>query len=98
MGLALGRDLPDHNIIGFHVGTNSDDPTFIQVLQGIFPNIGDIPGDFLFTLLGVTSLHLKFFNMNGGVHIFFNQLFTNDDGILKVVTTPRHERHKNISP
>ena len=35
--------------------------------------------------------------MNGGIYIFFNQLFTNDDGILEVVTTPRHERHQNIS-
>ena len=36
--------------------------------------------------------------MHRSVNIFFYELFTNNDGILKVVAIPRHEGNQNISP
>jgi len=36
--------------------------------------------------------------MKGGKHIIPNQPFVNYDGILKVVTLPRHKGHLKVSP
>ena len=35
--------------------------------------------------------------MNGGVDVLFDDFFRDDDGILKVVSIPWHERHQNIA-
>ena len=35
--------------------------------------------------------------MNGGVDVLFDDFFRDDDGILKVVSIPWHERHQDIT-
>jgi hypothetical protein len=53
LGLALGRDLADQDVARTHLGTDVDDPLFIEVLERLLADIRDVAGDLLGPELGV---------------------------------------------
>ena len=48
--------------------------------------------------LGVTRYAFKLLDVYGGEHIFFNEALTYQDGILEVVSSPRHKGHQYVAP
>jgi hypothetical protein len=55
----------------------------IQVLDGVFTDIGDIPSDFFRTQAGITRLDLIFFNVDRGKGIILDKALGNQDSISK---------------
>ena len=51
----LRGNLADQDVAVVNFGTDPDDPVFVQVLQGVFTNVRDFPGNFFRPQLGVTG-------------------------------------------
>src|SRR5574340_927844 len=96
LGLALRRDLAHQDVARLHRGADADDAALVQVAQERIRDVGDVAGDFLGSQLGVAGLDLELLNVNRGVVIFLDQLLADQDGVLKVVPAPRHERHQHV--
>ena len=96
LSLTLWCNLTYQNITSTHIGTLAYNTIFIQILQAFVGNIWNITGNFLWAKLGITSLAIIFLNMNGGINITLNQVFTKKNSILVVVTFPRHVGYNNI--
>ena len=95
-GFALGRHLSYQYIISPYFGSNPYDTPLIQIPQGILPCIGYIPGYLFGTQLGITGLGFIFLYMNGCIYVILDQLLTDKDSVLKVITFPGHKAHENI--
>ena len=94
--LSLGGDFTDQDIGRVDFRTDADDSFFVQIPEGIFTDVGNIPGDFLRTQLGIPGFRFIFFNMNGGQGVFHDQPLVEDDGILVVVAFPGHEADEQV--
>ena len=97
IGLALGRNLTDHNIAGVHLGTYPDNTTLVEIFGSILAHVGNIGSKFFHTALGLTYLERILVDVNRGEDIFANHTFVQHDGILVVVTLPRHEGHLEVA-
>ena len=64
LAFALWRDLAHKDVAGAHLGANTDDPLVIQVLQGIFSDVGDVTSYLLRPQLGIARLGLVLLNVN----------------------------------
>ncbi len=69
----------------------------VKIFECLISNVGDITCNFLRPQFGVTCSALKLGNMNRSVNIFFHDLLRDNDSILKVVSIPRHEGHKDVT-
>src|SRR5690606_15989378 len=98
LGFALGRDLADQDVAGAHFSTDVDDARFVQLAQRRFTDVGNIGGDFLRPQLGVTGYAGQLLDVDGGETIFLHHTLGDEDGVLEVVTVPRHERHAHVLP
>ena len=96
LSLTLWCNLAYQNITSTHIGTLANNTIFIQILQAFVGNIWNITGNFLWSKLGIASLTIIFLNMNGGINITLNQVFTKKNSILVVVTFPRHVGYDNV--
>src|SRR5690606_6163016 len=56
----------------------------------------NVAGDFFFAKLRITGLHFVVLDMDGGEDVLGKDLFVNENGVLVVITTPRHERHEDV--
>ena len=88
LGFTFRGNLTDQNIVRLNIRTHPNDATFIQIPQSIFTYVGNITSDFFLTLLGISSFNLKLFDMHRSINIIFNEFFTDDNSIFKVVATP----------
>src|SRR6056297_1396044 len=80
-----------------HFGTNANNTLLIKVPRGVFANIWNFAGKFFFTALGVSNLLFKFSDVDRCINIILYNLFTDDNCILKVVTSPRHKCNDEVS-
>ena len=64
--LALGRDLTDQDVACYDLGADVDDARFVEILQRLFRNVGNVAGDLLGPKLGVAGHRLEFFDVNRG--------------------------------
>ena len=69
--LAFGRNLTDQNIFGFNFSADVDNAVFIEIFDSVFPDVGNIAGDFFRAEFGFSRLAFMFLNVNGGVFVFF---------------------------
>ena len=69
----------------------------IQVFQGFITGVRDITGDFFRAQLGITGLHFKLGDVDGGEGVFLHGFFGDDNSVFKVVAVPRHIGHQNIA-
>src|SRR3990172_7221485 len=97
-GFPFGGHLPHQDVARPHLGSNPNDPAFVEILQGVLTHVGRIACDLLLPQLGVASLDLKLLDMDGGVTVILDQPFANQDGVLKVIPTPWHEGDQNVLP
>ena len=96
LSFSLWSYLTYQNIAGSNLCTNADNTVFVQILQIFLGNIWNITGNFLRSQLGITSLAVIFLNMNGGINISLNEVFTKKNSILVVVTFPWHICNDNV--
>ena len=68
LGLALGSGLTHQDVAGLHIGTDPDDPAFVQLALGLVGQVRDVPvissgpG-------GVAGVHFVFFDVDAGQHV-----------------------------
>ncbi len=60
-------------------------------------DVRDIARDFFRSQLGVARFDFELLDMDRGVVVVANQLLRDQDRVLEVVTTPRHECHKYVT-
>src|SRR5262249_17197184 len=94
---ALGRYLANENVARLHDRTDTDDAAFVEVAEERFADVRNIARDFFRTELGIARFDFIFLDVNRGVVVVLYQLFATEDGVLKVVTAPRHERDEHIA-
>jgi len=97
LGLALGRDLADQDVLRPDFGANTDDTARVEILQRFFANVGNVAGDFLGSELGVARDTLELLDMHRGEQVFLDHALGNQDRILEVVAAPRHERDQHVA-
>src|SRR4029079_3995674 len=95
-GLALWRDLADQQVAVADLGTDPDDPALVEVRQDLLGDVGDVPGDLLRAQLGVAGVDLVLLDVDRGEDVVLHQALAEDDGVLVVVTLPRHERPEEV--
>ena len=93
---AFGRDLADQDIVRANFRTDTNDAAFVEVFDGIFTNVWNIPGDLFGAELGITRFHFIFFNVDRGKAVFLNQSFRNHYGVFEIGAFPRHESHGHV--
>ncbi len=96
--LALRSYLPNQDIPRVDFRSYKHDAFFIQVTQAIFTHVWNVPGYLLRTKLGVPSLSLILFDMDGGELVLFKKPFADDNGVFVVVTFPAHKRDQHVLP
>ena len=96
-GFTLGGNLTDQDIAGVHFGTDADDTAFIQILDRVVRDVRDIPGDLFRSELGFAGFGFELFDMDGGVNVFLDQFFTQQDSVLVVVAFPGHEADQGVT-
>ena len=79
------------------MGTDADDTVFIQVLCGVFAHVRNVGSQLLHSALGVTHLGNVFVYMHGSEDIPADHPFGKHDGVLVVVSFPRHECHFQVA-
>src|SRR3954471_185386 len=96
LGLALGRDLADHNVARGDRGADADDAALVQVGEDRFGDVRDVPGDLLRAQLGVTGVDLVLLDVDRGEDVVLHQTLRQDDRIFVVVALPGHERDQEV--
>src|SRR5262249_11601610 len=97
-GLALRRNFPNQNIAWLHLCADTHDAVRAKVAQSFLAYIRNVARDFLRSQLRVACADLKLVDVNGSINVFLHDLLRNHDGVLEVVTVPRHERDEHIAP
>ena len=80
---ALGRDLADENVARPHFRADIDDAGFVEILQRLFRDVGNVAGDFFRTELGVARHHLEFIDMDRSEDVFLDDLLVEQDRNLR---------------
>ena len=96
LGFALRRDLANQRVARRYLGPDVNNSSVVQTSELRFAEIADVLGNFLRPQLRITGQHVQFFDMNRCETIVGNDLLTNQDRILKVITIPRHERDQHV--
>src|SRR3954454_9270463 len=94
--LALVRDLADQDVAGADLGADVDDPLLVEVLEGLFADVRDVPRDLLGPELGVAGLHLVLLDVDAGEQVVAHEAVADDDRVLVVAALPAHERHEDV--
>ena len=79
------------------MGTYAHDTILVKIFGGIFADVRDIGSEFLHSALGVTHLGEVLVDVYGCKDIPFHHLFGKHDGVLVVVSLPRHEGHFQVA-
>ncbi len=76
---------------------DTDNTTLVKVLCSVFADIGDVGRKFLHTALCLTHLKTVFVNMHRSQDILLDHTLIEHDGILVVISLPRHECHLKVT-
>ena len=93
----FGRDLADQDVAGLHLGPDADDARLVEVLEGLFGDVRNVPSDFFLAQLGVAGLDLELLDVDRGVAVVLDQPLRDQDRVLEVVAAPRHEGHEHVA-
>ena len=97
VALALRCNLADEDITWLHMSTNADDTTLVEVFSGVLAHVGDIAGELLKTALSLAHLKNVLIHVHRSEDILTHHALVEHDGILIVVTLPRHVSHLEIA-
>src|SRR5262249_49776983 len=76
---------------------DADNAALVEIAKRGLADVGNVSCDLFRSQLRVTRLDLEFLDVDGGVVVLLHHLFRDQDRVLKVVATPRHEGHKNVA-
>src|SRR5208283_4111629 len=96
-GFSLGRDFANEDVARLDDGADADDAAFVEVAEERFADVGDVARNFFGAELGVAGFDFVLLDVDGGVVIVLNELFADEDGVLKVVAAPGQEGDKNVA-
>ena len=96
LGLALRRDLADEDVARLHLGADAHDARLVEVLQRLFADVRDVPGDLFLAELGVAGDALELLDVDRGEHVVLGDALGDEDRVLEVVALPRHERDEHV--
>ena len=94
---ALRRYLTDKDIARLDFRTDVDNARLVEVFERFFTDVRNITGDFFLTQLGIAGHDFEFLDMDRGINVITGDTLGQKDGILEVVTVPRHERDKHVT-
>jgi len=94
---SLWSNLTYEKISTLNKGSHSNNSIFVEILQFVWRNIWDIISSLFRAKFGFSNIHRIFVDMNRSIIVFFHNSRTDDNRVLKVVTTPRHIRYHEIS-
>ncbi len=77
--------------------THTDDTAFVEVFGGVLANVGDIVGELFHTALGLAYFEGILVDVYRGKDIVADYALVEHDGVLVVVTLPRHERNLEVA-
>ena len=97
IALALRGDLTDQDVARMHVGADTDDTVRVEVLGSVLAHVRNVRSQLLDTALGVAHLHDVLVNVHRREDVLTLDTLRNHDGVLEVVTLPRHERHLQVA-
>ena len=95
--LTLWRNFTNQHIASFDFTTNLYNTVFVQVAQAVLVHIWNITRGLLVTKLGFAYFYQVILDINTGESIILYQAATNDDGVVHVVTTPRHKGNAQVA-
>ena len=73
------------------MGTDADQAVLVEVLGGLLAHVRDVRGQLLLAALGVADLEAVLGHVEGGEHVLADHALADHDGVLEVVSLPRHE-------
>ena len=92
----LRRNLTNHDITRLDTSTDSYDTVFIQVFGSFFTYIRDIRSQLFHTTFCFTNFQRIFLYVNRSQQVFAYHTFIQYDGILIIVTLPRHISYQQV--
>jgi len=98
IALTLGSHLADQNVAGEDLGSGADDAVLIEVFGGLFGDVGNFTGQFLFAALGVAHLQLELLDVDRGEDVVAHDALGDDDGVFKIITAPGHKSDEDVAP
>ena len=98
LSFALGGNLADQDIAGLNLGADANNAALVEIRKRLVADIGNIPGDFFGTELGIARNALELFDVNRSVNIFFDHPFADQNRIFEVVAAPGHQRDDDVAP
>ena len=96
VALALRRNLADEDIAVMDMSTDTYDAILVKVLSRLFTYVRNVGSEFLHASLCVANLKRVLVDMHRGEYVLTHDTLRDDDGVLEVITLPRHERHLQI--
>ena len=97
IALALRGDLTDEDITGQHLSTDANDTVLVEVLGGFLAHVGDVGRQLFDTTLGLANLEGKLLDVDAREDIVAYNALVKHDGVLIVVTLPRHVSHEQVA-
>ena len=96
LGLALRRDLADEDVAGLDLGADAHDARLVEILERFLTDVRDVARDLFLAELGVAGDALELLDVDRGEDVVLDELLVDEDRVLEVVTTPRHERDDDV--
>ena len=72
-------------------------PDLVEIAKHVLADVRDVTRDLFGPELGIAGLDLELLDVDRRVVVVLNEPLGNEDRVLKVVTTPRHERHQHVT-
>jgi len=96
LGFAAGRHLAHQDVVVLHLAADHDEAVFIQLGQHLLVHVGDVAGNVFLAQLRIAGINGMLFNVDRRQNVFRHHTLADQDGILEVVTTERHERGQQV--
>ena len=94
--LAFRRNLANHDIPRFDTGADSHDTVLVQVFSRLFTYVRNIGSQLFHASFRFADLQRILFHMNGSQQVFTHHTFIQNNGILIVISLPRHISHQQV--
>ena len=94
--LALRRDLADEDVAGLDLGADAHDARLVEILERFLADVRDVARDLFLAELGVAGDALELLDVDRGEDVVLDELLVDEDRVLEVVATPRHERDDHV--
>src|SRR5207247_10446945 len=96
--LSIWHALALENGLSLHLAADAYDARIVEVLARLLADVRDVARDFLRAELGIPGHALELLDVHRREVVFAHDALRDQDGILEVVTAPRHEGDEDVAP